>query len=199
MSELMIEEKAIQKFQASLLNMTDSQLSAALDRHLMDTVENIAKAGMVVVELERRGHDLSRIKPGILDRLRRVGRGTLLAQLLFDFSDDPGFCNVLKTLTIEDQRKAMGPIEVITDSGRTRIVDPREMTPDERRQVFARGRIRSPTEQRSYLEDLKKKKSRKPVPDEDGITMDRKRQILIVGEYEISLERLLEYASNLAA
>lgn len=90
--------------------------------------------------------------PSIIHVFERIGRGLLLPALAMDSSAG---ASKLRDLPISMQRRYECeplPLVVNTQSGTdVLLVDVKNMTRDQARQVFAKGRIRSEGEQKAWL------------------------------------------------
>lgn len=94
--------------------------------------------------------------PAALDRLERLGRGSILPQLVF--ATTPGAEKVLK-LSLSDQRQALEHgIEVMDeDEETTRNIPLHDLTRPQAKQVFGPDGIRSLAQQRTLIRDRKAK------------------------------------------
>ena len=100
-----------------------------------------------------------------LYRFEQIGRKQLCPALLLN--DSPGVRR-LRKLPFELQSKyATDPIPLLTESGETLSVDVRNLTPEQALQVFSSDHIRSPGEQRAFIED--RKATSKAIPATGGL------------------------------
>jgi len=86
-------------------------------------------------------------------RFEQVGRGLLHERLLTDYS-----CGArkLKKMPISQQAKySAAPIPVLVENGELLNVQLSNLTPAQCRQVFADDHVRTPAEQRAYIESQK--------------------------------------------
>lgn len=103
-------------------------------------------------ELEEAG-----VNRELIRRLERLGRGQIHPRLVF--STTPGAEKLLTVPLSEQSRALESGVEVMEDDeATTRNIPIHELTPEQARQVFHRGQIRSLAEQRTYLRDRKKKR-----------------------------------------
>jgi len=83
-----------------------------------------------------------------------VGRGQLHHKLLFGGGHNK---NYIKRLSYSDQELIVngGSLPLLTASGDTLMVDAREITTDQAKQLFNKGSIRPLDKQRAYIESIK--------------------------------------------
>jgi len=96
--------------------------------------------------------------PSIVHIFERIGRGLLLPSLAMDST--PG-ARGLRDLPISMQRRYETepvPLLINTDNGTdVLLVDVKNLTRDQSRQIFAKGRIRSEEEQRAWMVEQESK------------------------------------------
>jgi hypothetical protein len=92
------------------------------------------------------------LTPSIIHVFERIGRGLLLPALAMDTSAG---ASKLRELPLSAQKRYESepvPLVIETDKGTDiLLVDVKNLTRDQARQVFAKGRIRSDGEQKAYL------------------------------------------------
>jgi len=91
------------------------------------------------------------ISPEALYRLEQVGRGQLHPTLLLN--DTPGVRRLRRLPYSLQKKHATEPLTVIISGGETLEIDVRNLTPGQAAQVFTRDSIRTPAEQRAFIED----------------------------------------------
>jgi hypothetical protein len=93
----------------------------------------------------------------LVSRLERLGRGQIHPRLVF--STTPGAEKLLTVPLSEQARVLDAGVEVMEDDETTtRNIPIHELSPEQARQVFHRGQVRSLAEQRTYLRARKKKR-----------------------------------------
>ena len=127
------------------------------------------KAGEIIVELVESDPTAfdkiiefnPNIDAGILGKFEMIGRKVLHPHLLIN--DSPGFIGLAQMPFSVQERFLNEPIALIieTDSGTdTLMVDAKNMTRAQSRQVFGKGRIRTEGEQKAWLMDQRSKKAK---------------------------------------
>lgn len=166
------------------------------------TVENVILAGECIKELDAQGVE---IKLGVanLSYLRRVAYGQVSAQLLVN-AEGSAVLDVATTLPLPDQERiaANEPIKIPMLGGDDhRIALPLEMSKRDVQLVFAKGRIRKPSEMVSLLREWADKEAAKATikaKAESPVKVDRKRGGLIVGDTLIPTAELARYLAELS-
>lgn len=173
---------------AKLLAMTSEQLRAELVKALQVTADSLRWTAWIVRLLEERGDDLSDLKIGILDYLRRIAYGQVTPELVVRYAQSPALLRTLAALPLPDQQKiaAGEPVRVVVrrPDGQFdhRMAEPLKLTRDQVAQVFGRGKIRDDAEQILLLEGRQeasgtpKAKARRA-----GVAADPGRGGLVVG------------------
>lgn len=138
-------------------------LKERLTTLLARTADDLRQMAAIVGELERRGEDLSALRLGIIDHLRRIASGQLLPEIVVRFSGFPQMLRIACHLPLADQQKlaAGEPVEMAVwrgDAVDWRRVDPMCLTRDQVHQVFAGDRLRGKVEQIAYLEDRRQRR-----------------------------------------
>lgn len=171
-----------------LLGLDRASLRAELARSLAMTAAHLMRTAWVVRLLEEQGDDLSDLRIGLLDYLRRIAYGQVSPDLVVRYSQTPGLMRTLTALPLPDQNRiASGePVTVVVrrEDGvfDKRLADPLKLTKDQVSQVFARGRIRDEAEQILLLEDSRPKEaSRKIAHRRAQVKVDRERGGLVIG------------------
>lgn len=189
---------------ASLAGLTNDQLTAELGRQLAVTVEGVTRAAACLAVMRQRGMDLSSVESQPLYRLlTRVAAGNLLPEVVACYAGSEILRRKISAMPTDVQSELCQPeatVKVLTADGKTRKVRPVDLTRQEVGQVFAHDHIRNESEQRGYIEDLRRAASRKPQPNGDGIAVDtRKKRIVCPDGTELTLADLLKYAGMLSA
>lgn len=141
----------------TLADQTTDALREQLSSLLARTADDLREMAAIVGELERRGEDLSGLKLGIIEHLRRIATGQLLPEIVVRFSGFPQLLRIAVHLPLGDQRRLIEHGVVSLACWRDgkiefRRVDPLALSGPQVRQAFASDRIRSDAEQVSYLE-----------------------------------------------
>ena len=136
----------------------EEDLLGRLSSLLAKTADDLREMAAIVAELERRGKDLSGLRLGIVDHLRRIAAGQLLPEVVVHFAGYPSLLRIAVQLPLPDQRKLVTEESLslaVWREGRIqfRRVDPLCLSGPQVRQVFRGDHIRSDAEQVSYLED----------------------------------------------
>ena len=181
--------------------MDDDQLEQALASELRATTEHFIRLASIVRVLEDRGRDLSNIRLGMMTYIRKIAYGQVVPDLVAQYQDKPLVLDRLAQLPPPEQaRIASGgtvKVMVVEGSGTTfRMVSPRDMSADEIRQVFDRGRIRTEAEQVSLIRSRPTfQQVRIPV----GVKLDLRRKGIIVSgdDLFIPLKQLSEIVAQL--
>lgn len=134
-------------------------------------VEAWKQAGEILVEMLREDPDakekIVRMHPeislGVLSTLEKVGRGEITPRLLV--ADCPGYV-AARRLPLSDQERCLEEDKldlVVLHEGRVDVlkVDPRSLTKEQARQVFASDHIRDQGEQRAWMEAQQQRKKEK--------------------------------------
>lgn len=182
---------------------TSEALRDRLKRALTRTASDLVEMALIVRELEGRGEDLSSLRLGLVDHLRRIAAGQLLPDLVVRFSGFPALLQIASSLALPDQERLAGdkplPLAVWRE-GRIewREVDPLSLTWAQLRQVFAGTRFRSQAEQVSRLEDAATKRVARPRPARSHVRADRERGGLVCGRSFAAHDEVLAALAELA-
>lgn len=111
----------------SLKEQLDSLPTAELKRELAGllalTASNLLRLAVIVSILEDRGEDMTALKGGFLDILRKIACGQLLPDLVILFSGDPAKIQKAASMPLEDQREVASGRKAIPDRQRHRRND----------------------------------------------------------------------------
>jgi hypothetical protein len=144
---------------ADLAALDDDALEAELVRAMGLTVTSLVRTAWIIRLMEERGRDLSHLKIGMLDYLRRIAYGQVAPELVVHYSESPALLRILASLPLPDQQRlASGePVKLVVrrPEGKfdVRMVEPLKMARDQLALVFGRGKIRDEAEQILMLED----------------------------------------------
>lgn len=119
-----------------LESLTTERLKYELSSLLGLTAQNLLRLAMVVAVLEDRGEDLSAIKGGFLDLLRKIACGELLPDLVIFFASQPEKLRKASGLPTEQQQEIVNGRKSIPDRAR-KPASPREPTEAELEALIA--------------------------------------------------------------
>lgn len=186
-----------------LAAMPTEALKERLTSLLARTADDLREMASIVGELESRGEDLSALRLGIVDHLRRIAAGQLLPEVVVRFSGFPALLRIAIHLPLPDQRKLADgePLDVAVwrdGSVDWRRVDPLGMTRDQLQLVFAGDRIRTQSEQISVLESqARKPQDEKHQPSRRRVKADQQRGGLVIGRAFAPLADVLSALADL--
>lgn len=170
------------------LAVSSEELRGRLASLLGRSADDLREMAAIVAELERRGEDLSALRLGLVDHLRRIAAGQLLPEVLVKFAGFPALLRIATHLPLLDQGKLISgePLQLAVwrgDRVEWRKVDPLALTGPQIGQVFQRDRIRTEAEQVSVLESRRERAAREPQRDADArrVRPDRQRDGVMVG------------------
>lgn len=192
-----------EEYENLLDGMTSDQLKEELAKGLSLTAKNIVVLAKIVKRLETRGEDLSDLKIGIINYLRKIAQGQLCADVLVRFAGRPSLIDAISRLPMDDQVKlAKGEQVKIAVYGQDgflthRMADPLIMPPDQFRQAFASDHIRGEAEQVLVLDQRRTRKMKKPLEQIGFLSIDKERGGVSVGKRFISLHDLVAAVKEL--
>ncbi len=162
----------------TLAQWSDEELRAELTRGLTLTAQHLTRLGLVWVELERRGRDLSDLREGLAEWLPRIATGRLAAEAVVAFATRRLLLRALDGVPLERQRAlAAGELVAVIDPTNPDAVisAPLARLPALGvRLVFHDGEVRTPQAQRLALRPRPRKKVERhyrPVYDRDQGTV----------------------------
>lgn len=185
-----------------LASESTEALRERLTRALLRTADDLREMAAIVGELEARGEDLSTLRLGLVDHLRRIAAGQLLPDLVVRLSGFPLLLRHAAVLPLPDQRRlAQGdPVPLaVWREGRVefRQVDPLTLSAAQTRQIFARARLRTEAEQVSVLEE--RAANRRPFrAKRSRVWVDRERGGIVVGRAFAPHDEVLRALAELA-
>jgi hypothetical protein len=190
---------------ANTIELTGESTAGLKDRLaglLARTADDLREMAAIVAELEARGEDLSALRLGIVDHLRRIAAGHLLPEIVVHCSGFPALLRTASHLPVADQRKLISgePLDMAVwrgDEIAWRKVDPLCLTRDQLSTVFSTDRIRSKQEQVSLLEDRKQKPGKPARPAKRKVKADPERIGIVVGRSFAPLEDVLAALAEL--
>lgn len=148
---------------ARMAGMDTAELKLELTASLNLTASHLMRLAIIVRTLEERGEDLSDLRIGLLNYLRRIAYGQVLPEIIVRFAEYPSLVQRISHLPIpEQQRLSQGdPVAVAEGDGDHRLIDPLLLTSEQVRLVFAKDRLRAVPEQAAMLRESPRK--RRPV------------------------------------
>lgn len=192
----------------TLKALTTEQLYEILAQGLVAEMNAIVQRAHVIKELEDRGERISKQYGILLQYLRQVAVGLLLPEVLLEFRLDMQLFVIVANLSVPEQRRLLndGTVEVYVDNNGgsdVRRERPSAMTPFHRKQVFAKGHIRSLAEQRDWIETQREKEKQKVIRSQvvelDGWKADKERGGIYKGRLFISQDKLVKLLQALRA
>ena len=135
-----------------------------------NTVQELHVAAFVLNIIERNGWAIPDgsvyNNRNLRAQMRRIASGEVLPEVYLHL--DPPMSRIVQRFPQDDQRRIIDnrPITVYTGEGDTLEMEPRNMLPKIREQVFDAdgGRIRDVSAQRAYLENERRREITKPQP-----------------------------------
>lgn len=175
-----------------LAAMDTARLREELAAALRLTVAAIVRLAFIVRLLEERGEDLSGLKLGLLNHVRRVAYGQVLPEIVVRFAGQPLVLQRVSALPRPDQERLArsgddGMVELVVRREQgfdKRMADPARLTREQVWQVFATDHIRSEAEQILLLEEQNRHDRGEMVkapPLRGKVRADRERKGLMVG------------------
>jgi hypothetical protein len=178
---------------SELDTLTNEQLVEVVRSGLRITAEQIQKTATAVTILHRRGYDLNALGVKMLDELKAIGCGQLLAEVFVRYFGKLMLLKAISRLSIPDQERfAVGePVRLLVFNEKGErdflMVDPANLQAAQIRQVFDYRNIRNDAAQVAYLE-AERSKARKAVPTSIGVLrLDPEAKGFWVGRKFISL------------
>jgi hypothetical protein len=155
----------------------------------------------LVRQLEELGHEVQ-IELGPLPFLRKIAYGNMIPELYVALECDPQLLSRAGSLPTPDQERIARnePLKVMELNGDHRLVPPLSMTRREIAQVFAKGRVRSESEQVGWLKDRARREQQKsfPLGDEAIVKIDRKRRGIVANGLFVPAADLAHYLGELS-
>lgn len=188
---------------SELAALSSDRLRARLAEVMTTTAEGLREMASIVGELERRGEDLSDLRIGIVDHLRRIASGQLLAEVVIKCAGQPRLLSIAARLPLEDQRRLVSgqPFDLaVWRSGKIewRKIDPLSATPSQLMQLFHVDRVRTQSEQVSLLEQSGSTARPKKTTVKAKAKADPIRNGIKVGRSFVPLEDVLLALAELA-
>ncbi|MGA2032311.1 MAG: hypothetical protein ABSG68_08660 [Thermoguttaceae bacterium] len=186
---------------SALSTAPTEELRSRLSGLLARTADDLREMAGIVAELERRGEDLSGLRLGIVDHLRRIAAGQLLPEIVVRYAGYPQLLRVATSLPLPDQERMLVDPAVqlaVWREGRIefRQADPLCLSPAQLRQVYAGDRIRSEQEQIGYLESRATPAKAKTVR-RGKVWADRQRGALRYGKAVLAVGDVLAALAEL--
>lgn len=177
-----------------------TSLLSELQECLLSWAQNVARMATIIKRLDELGAEVT-IDNSILPYIRLIAHGQLSANAFTQLSCEPQLLDKVMRLPLPIQERAASnePFRVMESNGDHRMVKPLDMTPRERRQVFAGKRLRSDAEQVGFLKDQAAKDTAKAAIVADSpVTLDRRRHGIVANGLFIPLAELAGYVASLS-
>jgi hypothetical protein len=162
---------------------TAEQLRAEIADCMTVTVSRLVRIAACVRILEDRGEDLSDLRLGIFQHIRRMAYGQVLPELVVNYQSSPALLRKITMLPIPDQQRILDnrpvPVAVLDKGDNTHVlIAPKNLSKEQIRQVFDNDHIRDLPEQFAYLRSNTVKPPPQPVP--SAYHVDKRRNGLVV-------------------
>lgn len=201
------EEITLRNVTQDLTHESTAELKERLSSILATTASGLRDMAAIVAELESRGEDLSGLRIGMIDHLRRIACGQLLPEVVVRCAGQPRMLAIASRLTIDDQKKlAEGKAFDLAvwrgDSVEWRNVDPLECTGSQLSQIFAADHTRTQQEQVSILEHRRELALRAPETKSPQIgrpTADKKTGMIVLNRKSFSPSEILKLIAELSS
>lgn len=148
----------------ALSSLNTEELRERLGKALEITATHLIEMAAIVRLLEERGEDMSDLRFGLLQYLRKIAFGQLLPEVVVKFQSSPLLMGRVAALPIPEQERVVNRGEItvvlIRDGGEIdrRLVPATSLSQSEIRQVFAPNHMRNEGEQVSWLRERRPKK-----------------------------------------
>lgn len=188
-----------------LASLTNDQLRRMIREGIEMTARGITQAARAIVELEKRGEDLSEFRRQTVHFLSLVAYRQLLPEAYLQFMGMSQWLKAISQLPMPDQERiASGktlPLVVAGTVGQKWTVlqvAPRDVQPAKIKQLIGPDGIRSEAEQIAWLEsaavETTKRKERRTL---GPITIDRTAGVLKVGQSKLNPAMLVNALAQL--
>jgi len=175
---------------ADLATLDVAGLRRELVASLSLTAAHLTRLAWIVRLLEERGEDLSDLRIGLLDYLRRIAHGQVLAELVARHAASPALLRTLAALPLPEQARIAGGGQVTLVVRGTdgkfdrRLADVARMTRGQVAQVFGPSGLRDEPEQILLLEGRppSRETGATSPPGRGKVEVDRVRGGLLVGK-----------------
>lgn len=183
----------------SIESETDTEkLLSLLNECLAITTETIIRIASILKRLEALGVDLIELKIRNLNYYRKIAAGQLLPELFLEASGCPMLLRQTMTLPLQDQKRIAEnkPVKVMLTGGDHLLIEPKNLTAQQIKQVFSATGLRSEGQQISWLMEQRERTQIKGQPRPEVI-VDRKNHGIRVDSVFISAADLTRYLSQL--
>lgn len=176
---------------ATLLEMLAAGLKGAAD--------HMFQVSAIVVELERRGEDLSGLGSAMRKHLRLVATGSLLPEILVNYASRETILNQLAAMPIHEQKKILNdPTVTLMIGGEPKQMKLLAIPYGAVDQLFDSGRIRDNEEQAAFIQSRGKRKKVDSSARQLKARPDHKRGGITVGNAFVPKAEVLLALSELA-
>jgi len=201
------DETAIAELSSALTRESSEELKNRLASILATTANGLRDMAAIVAELESRGEDLSALRIGMIDHLRRIACGQLLPEVVVRCAGQPRMLQLAIRLTLDDQAKLADgqAFDLAVWRGNAvewRKVDPLECTSSQLSQIFASDHTRTQQEQVSLLEHRREISLRNPEvkePTPGKAKVDKKNGTILLNGKSFTPAELLRLIADLSS
>lgn len=167
------------------------------------TVAGLVRMAACVRILESRGEDLSDLRSGLIEHVRRIAYGQTLPGVVARFIGYPLLLSRVTALPMPDQERLGSgeSVDVFVRTGEVwdrRRADPLKLTGEQVHQVFGPGGIRDEVAQKLWVESQSNKPPRRLPAQQGKIRVDRTRAGLIVNRTFVPQSEILAALADLA-
>lgn len=168
------------------------------------TAAALRRSASFLLEMERRGRDLSGLKNAMLPTVVSIARGTLLPEVVIAYIDRPRLMRLIGALPLSDQRRLVdgGTVDVVTigPNGKTTVQPmlPREMSKEHIGRAFGRGCLNTHSRQAVILAGEREAAARPFRDVVRGARLDHDLGSARIGNHTLSLEDLKEIVRELS-
>lgn len=178
---------------AELSSMSTEQLKSELSNGLTMTAKVLTRLGLVWMELDRRGVDLSDLRTGISRMLPLIASGLLAAEAVVSFAGKSVILKRLIGIPLAEQRRLAsgGEVEVyIRGNIEPKLLPLNKLPSQVVRQVFVDGEIRTALQQKMAIR-TKDKQPKQLGQSKSKIKVCQETRMLLVGHRELPVETVI--------
>lgn len=184
----------------NLIPKTESQLATMntgdLKNHFAESLELTAKhmtyMGMIWLELEKRGEDLSDLKKGLAIYIPMIAHGIVEAETVIQYAGQKTLLTALTALSLDDQRKITGTGTIPYFNTETEATEQRELVDLSVRditQIFNDDKIRTPDQQQEFLSSKTARPGKKRIPRKaTRVSIDKQGGAIVTGKSRIDID-----------
>jgi hypothetical protein len=164
------------------------------------TVQAIKKIALIVRRLDELDFDIESLRLPNIGYFRKVADGKMVPELFVSLIGAPIVLRKVSNLSILDQKRITEgqPVKVMLHGGDHMMIRVKDMTNEQARQVFAHDHIRNDQQQAAWLVERSQMAKGTAVA-ASPVTIDRRRNGIVVGDVFVSANDLASYLGALAA